>query len=72
MVATRFNEVNAYRVILEVKPEFLQNPDSVHSLYVKAGQTSVAGTALGGARRGPSARWVAVRWRRTPERDSRV
>ncbi len=52
MVATRFNEVNAYRVILEVKPEFLQNPDSIHSLYVKAGQTSVPGTALGGAASG--------------------
>jgi multidrug efflux pump len=52
-VATFFTEFNAYRVVMEVKPEFLQNPDSINSLYVKAGQTSVAGTALGGAASGP-------------------
>jgi multidrug efflux pump subunit AcrB len=52
-VATYFTEVNAYRVVMEVKPEFLQNPDSIKSLYVKAGQSSVAGTALGGAASGP-------------------
>jgi multidrug efflux pump subunit AcrB len=52
-VATFFTEVNEYRVVMEVKPEFLQNPDSINSLYVKAGQTSVAGTALGGAASGP-------------------
>ena len=52
-VATWFTTVNAYRVVLEVKPEFLQNPDSLKSLYVKAGQSSVAGTALGGAASGP-------------------
>jgi multidrug efflux pump subunit AcrB len=51
-VATWFTDVNAYRVVLEVKPEFLQNPDSLKSLYVKAGQSSVAGTALGGAASG--------------------
>jgi multidrug efflux pump subunit AcrB len=52
-VATFFTEVNQYRVVMEVKPEFLQNPDSIKSLYVKAGQSSVAGTALGGAASGP-------------------
>jgi multidrug efflux pump len=52
-VSTYFTEFNAYRVVLEVKPEFLKNPDSINSLYVKAGQTSVAGTALGGAASGP-------------------
>jgi multidrug efflux pump len=52
-VATFFTEVNSYRVVFEVKPEFLQNPDAIKSLYVKAGQSSVAGTALGGAASGP-------------------
>jgi multidrug efflux pump subunit AcrB len=52
-VATFFTEVNAYRVVMEVKPEFLATPDSIKSLYVKAGQSSVAGTALGGAASGP-------------------
>ena len=52
-VATFFTEVNEYRVVMEVKPEFLQNPDSINSLYVKANQSSVAGTALGGAASGP-------------------
>ena len=52
-VATWFTNVNAYRVVMEVKPEFLQNPDSLKSLYVKAGQSSVPGTALGGAASGP-------------------
>jgi len=52
-VATFFTEVNSYRVVMEVKPEFLQNPDAIRSLHVKAGQSSVAGTALGGAASGP-------------------
>ncbi len=51
-VATFFTEVNAYRIVMEVKPEFLANPDSINSLFIKAGQTSVAGTALGGAASG--------------------
>jgi len=51
-VATFFTEYNAYRVVMEVKPEFLTSPNSINSLYVKAGQSSVAGTALGGAASG--------------------
>ena len=51
-VATWFTNFNAYRVVMEVKPQFLQNPDSLKSLFVKAGQSSVGGTALGGAASG--------------------
>ena len=51
-VATYFTEFNAYRIVMEVKPEFLTSPESIRSLYVKAGQASVAGTALGGAASG--------------------
>jgi multidrug efflux pump len=63
-VATFFTEVNAYRIVMEVKPEFLATPDSIKSLYIKAGQSSVAGTALGGAASGPSGRSAGALRRR--------
>jgi multidrug efflux pump len=34
-VATTFTQLNLYRVILEVKPEFQQNPDALAQIYVK-------------------------------------
>jgi multidrug efflux pump len=34
-VATTFTQLNLYRVILEVKPEFQQNPDALSQIYVK-------------------------------------
>jgi multidrug efflux pump subunit AcrB len=34
-VATNYTQLNEYRVILEVKPEFYQNPDALKSIYVK-------------------------------------
>jgi multidrug efflux pump subunit AcrB len=35
-VSTIFTQLNLYRVILEVKPEFQQNPEALSRLYVKA------------------------------------
>src|SRR6185437_9713123 len=34
-VSTIFTQLNLYRVILEVKPEFQQNPDALSQIYVK-------------------------------------
>ncbi len=34
-VATNYTQLNEYRVILEVKPEFYENPDALNSIYVK-------------------------------------
>ena len=36
-VSTIFTQLNQYRVILEVKPEFQKNPDSLRHVYVKSG-----------------------------------
>jgi hydrophobe/amphiphile efflux-1 (HAE1) family protein len=35
-VATTYTQLNEYRVVLEVKPEFLQTPDSLKDIYVGA------------------------------------
>jgi multidrug efflux pump len=35
-VSTIFTQLNQYRVILEVKPEFQQDPDALRHLYVRA------------------------------------
>ncbi|WXB20227.1 multidrug efflux RND transporter permease subunit [Pendulispora albinea] len=35
-VSTVFTQLNLYRVILEVKPEFQKNPDALDRIYVKA------------------------------------
>ena len=35
-VSTVYTELNAYRVILEVKPEFQQNPGALNYLYVRS------------------------------------
>jgi multidrug efflux pump len=35
-VSTIFTQLNQYHVVLEVAPEFRQNPDSLKSLYVKS------------------------------------
>jgi multidrug efflux pump len=34
-VSTTFTQLNLYRVILEVKPEFQQNPDALSQIFVK-------------------------------------
>ena len=36
-VSTIFTQLNQYRVILEVKPEFQQNPEALGRLYVRSG-----------------------------------
>jgi multidrug efflux pump len=35
-VSTIFTQLNLYRVILEVKPEFQQNPDALQKIYVRS------------------------------------
>jgi multidrug efflux pump len=39
IVSTIFTQLNQYRVILEVKPDFKNNPNKLHNLYVR-GQNS--------------------------------
>ena len=42
MVSTIFTQLNQYRVILEVKPDFKKNPNKLHDLYVRgAGSAQV-------------------------------
>jgi len=40
-VSTVYTELNAYRVILEVKPEFQQNPGALNYLYVRSSSNDV-------------------------------
>ena len=35
-VATTFTELNQYRVVLEIKPELAQNPDSLDQIFVRS------------------------------------
>jgi len=35
-VATTYTQVNQYRVVLEVKPEFQNHPDALQQLYVRS------------------------------------
>jgi hydrophobe/amphiphile efflux-1 (HAE1) family protein len=35
-VAITYTQLNQYRVVLEVKPEFLQSPDGLDSLYIRS------------------------------------
>ena len=51
-VATIYNALNQYRVILTVQPQFAQNPSALDNLYVSPGQGviySSAATAVGSA-----------------------
>ncbi len=36
IISTMFTQVNQYRVILAVKPEFLQNPEKLNSIYLRS------------------------------------
>ena len=36
IVSTIFTQLNQYRVILEVQPEFQRNPDALHQIYVRS------------------------------------
>ncbi len=37
-VATNYTQLNQYRVVMEVTPEFLLNPDALRQIYVPSGQ----------------------------------
>ena len=37
-VATNYTQLNQYRVVMEVMPEFLVNPDALRQIYVPSGQ----------------------------------
>ena len=36
-VSTIFTQLNQYHVVLEVEPDFQQNPDALKNIYVKSG-----------------------------------
>ncbi|MBF0571081.1 MAG: MdtB/MuxB family multidrug efflux RND transporter permease subunit [Candidatus Omnitrophica bacterium] len=40
IVSTIFTQLNQYRVILEVKPDFKNNPDKLHNLYVRGSNSA--------------------------------
>src|SRR5213079_2131163 len=35
LVSTMFTQLNQYHVVLEVEPQFQQNPDSLRNIYVR-------------------------------------
>ncbi len=47
-VSTMFTQLNQYHVVLELKPDFQQDPLDLRSLYIRSGTTSNAGTASSG------------------------
>jgi multidrug efflux pump len=48
-ISTIFTQLNQYRVVLEVKPEFKQSPDKLRDIYIPTttGTTTVTTTAAG-------------------------
>ncbi|MBI3804236.1 MAG: multidrug efflux RND transporter permease subunit [Nitrospirae bacterium] len=58
-VATLFTQLNQYRVVLEVKPEFRQHPDALSHIYVKS-QTGVPVPLGTFARFSPSATSLSI------------
>jgi len=40
IVSTIFTQLNQYRVILEVKPDFRKNPNKLHNLYVRGANSA--------------------------------
>ncbi len=52
-ISTIFTQLNQYRVVLEVKPEFRQSPDKLKDIYIPttAGTTTVTVTAPGPPRK---------------------
>jgi multidrug efflux pump len=46
-VSTMFTQLNQYRVVLEVKPHFRQNPEDLHNIYVRSA-SSAQGVPLSG------------------------
>jgi multidrug efflux pump len=49
-VSTMFTQLNQYRVVLEVKPNFRQNAEDLHNIYVR-GASSAQGVPLGAVTR---------------------
>jgi multidrug efflux pump len=47
-VSTIFTQLNQYHVVLEVKPDFRQNPVDLHNLFIRAGSVSSSGLVSGG------------------------
>jgi multidrug efflux pump len=47
-ISTIFTQLNQYRVVLEVKPEFRQNPDKLRDIYIPSG-TGILTTTPSGA-----------------------
>jgi multidrug efflux pump len=47
-VSTIFTQLNQYHVVLEVKPDFRQNPADLHNLFIRAGSVSSSGLVSGG------------------------
>jgi multidrug efflux pump len=48
-VATIYDELNQYKVVMEVAPEFARSPEALRDVYVPARGTAAASTASGGA-----------------------
>ncbi|MGO9829774.1 MAG: multidrug efflux RND transporter permease subunit [Myxococcaceae bacterium] len=58
-VATRYTQLNQYRVVLEVKPEYLESPDALDDLYVRSAAGGLV--PLGAVtKRGPSTVPLAI------------
>ena len=47
-VSTIFTQLNQYHVVLEVKPDFRQNPMDLHNLFIRTGAASSSGLVSGG------------------------
>jgi multidrug efflux pump len=47
-VSTIFTQLNQYHVVLEVKPDFRQNPMDLRNLFIRAGSVSSSGLVSGG------------------------
>ena len=58
-VATMFTQLNQYRVVLEVKPEFQQHPDALNQIYVRS-QTGAQAPLGAFARFSPSATSLSI------------
>ncbi|MGD0401152.1 MAG: efflux RND transporter permease subunit [Syntrophobacteraceae bacterium] len=44
-ISTIFTQLNQYRVVLEVKPEFQQSPDKLKDIYIPAAAATATGTS---------------------------
>jgi multidrug efflux pump len=42
-VSIMFTQLNQYRVVLEIKPEYQKNPQELRNIYIRTGGTAIAG-----------------------------